>query len=142
MAVAILLVIVGSITGNSLWRFLATSPGPETVVQNQSNVPYVAEIDDNHAPAQAFVYLPANALTVIDSIGEVNSATNHVWLWDAGCANRQELAGHYSQGGTITIAADGSASFIPERNDRIGPTERDTGRPSCREAVGALASRW
>jgi hypothetical protein len=141
VAVAILLVIVGGITGSSLWRLL-TSPFPETVVENQSNVAYVAEIDDgNLSVAHTFVFVQANARTAIDSVGEVNPPTEHVWLWDAGCANRDQVAGNYSQGGTITIAADGTTSFIEKRSDRISPTELDSGRPSCKEAAGALATR-
>jgi hypothetical protein len=68
-AVAILIVIVGAITGSSLYRFV-NSPFPVTVVQNQSNVAYVAEIDDdNLAGVHTFVLVAANALTAIDSVG-------------------------------------------------------------------------
>jgi hypothetical protein len=130
--------------GRPMIAFLqfANAPFIETVVDNQSNLAYVAEIDDNnYAGAHAFVPVPAKALTAIDGVGEGNSATEHVWLWDTGCTDRTQVAGYYSQGATITIAADGGISFVAMRTDRITPTELDTGQPRCLEAAAALAGR-
>jgi hypothetical protein len=120
----------------------ANAPFIETVVDNRSNVAYVAEIDDYHSDqAHTFVPVPANAFTDIDSVGEVNSATEHVWLWDSGCASRAQVSGYYAEGGTITIAIDGSISFAAMRTDRITPTELDTGQPTCLDAAAALVGR-
>jgi hypothetical protein len=111
----------------------------ETVVDNQSDVGYVAQIDDyDFDGSHQFVPIPPRALTAIDSEGEMNSTTTHVWLWDRSCSVKTEVTGGFSTGGTITVAADGGITFVRDRTDRITPTELDSGRSSCEEAVADL----
>ena len=135
-----LALVAGSVaTGCDALR-LVTDPFVETVVENRSDIGYVAEIDDYAATQRgtAFVAVPPLRRTVVDTVGEMNSSTTHVWLWSRDCADRREVEGQFSDGGVITIAADGALSFVSSYKGRESPTELDTAKTSCAEAAAAL----
>ena len=91
---------------------------------------------DRHVPIRP------RADWLLDSVGDLNTATNAVWLWDAACLSRAQVTGNFAEnGGTIFIKPDGSVSFVAGRLARLDPTEVDTARASCPEAAADLESR-
>jgi hypothetical protein len=138
-ALALFLLTGAVATGCDLYAAMS-GPFVETVVDNRSEIGFVAEIDDYEATQRgtAFVAVPPMRRTVVDTVGEMNSSTTHVWLWSRDCAARQEVGGLYADGGVITIAADGGLSFASDYKGRDGPIELDTATTSCAEAAATL----
>ena len=123
---------------------VVNSPFIETVAENESSVGYVAEIHDVEGSVEADRYVPIRprADSVVDSVGDLNTVANAVWLWDAACLSRAQVTGNFAEnGGTIFIKPDGSVSFVAGRLARLDPTEVDTARASCPEAAADLESR-
>ena len=96
---------------------VVSSPFIETVAENESSVGYVAEIHEVGGSVEADRYVPIRprADSVVDSVGDLNTATNAVWLWDAACLSRvgahgaRQLPGSRGRLGIAGKPASGTA---------------------------------
>jgi hypothetical protein len=119
---------------------LQSGPSPRTIVDNRTTAGYVAQIDDYSAMehGNAFVAIKPMDRTVIDTQGEMNSSTTHVWLWDLTCTSRIDVVGSFGDGGIVTIADESRVTFVAHYSGTDTPIELDTARASCEEAAAAL----